>query len=429
MLIKNGLVFDDQNGINGEALDILIEGDLIRKVGRNLSSKKEPVLDAKGNFVIPGLVDMHAHLREPGQEHKETILTGTRAAAKGGITTLLAMPNTSPPADNPAAIKDLNARIDKDALVEVLIASAMTRGRKGKEAVDFDKNRLAGCSAFSDDGSSVQDISLLMDICGKAKKENVLLIEHPEIELLSKGYPVNRGRLERLIGVKGQPSEAESLDILILGTIAGMTGAKVHFTHISTKVSLNAVKFLKKSYPGLFTCDCTPHHLALSEEDIHSTEDTSKKMNPPLRSEKDRRAMLKGLAKGWIDAVATDHAPHTDEEKAAGFEKAPFGSIGFETFLPVTFTTLVKNGDLTMLEWVRLVSASPARILGVERGMIAPGRRADLVLFDPNGKVPVTRDSIISKSKNSAFLGRSYYGAVQYTIHKGKTVFEARAKS
>jgi dihydroorotase len=423
MLIKNGIVFDYENHIDGEKLDILITAEEIVKMAPSIKSKEDEILDAEGLFVIPGLVDMHAHLREPGQEHKETIETGTRAAAKGGITSVLSMPNTKPCIDNPVVIEEILERISKKAAVEVYLASAMTKGRKGLETVDFYFCAKAGCIAFSDDGSSVQNRKMIYEVCLQAKKENALLIEHPEIDFLSRNLPISYGKLEKLLGLQGQPAEAESLSILRFGTIAGKAGAKVHFTHISTQKSLAAVKKIKKNYPGLFTCDCTPHHLILSEED-NQNKDANKKINPPLRPEKDRQAINESLASGLIDAIATDHAPHSVKEKELSFEEAPFGTIGFETFLPATFTHLVETKKLSMLEWVKLVSYNPSRILGIGRGVLSPGKKANITVFDPKGVFSVNLDNIISKSKNSAFLGRKFNGLVKWTICGGKKVYE-----
>ncbi len=430
IIVKNGLVFDYKNKINGEKLDLLIKEGIIVKIARNIEMSGRKVIDAESFYIIPGLVDMHSHLREPGQTNKETIESGTLSAAKGGIATVVAMPNTEPAIDNPDIIRKLKEIIDVKAVIEVLIASSMTKGRKGIDPVDFIKNTAAGCACFSDDGSAIQNYKTITEVCRLAKESSALLIEHPETDFLAKdnqGIPfrVSYGKIEQKFGIKGQPAESESLDILRLGNIAGMIGEKVHFTHISTEKSAEAIRYLKKTYPGLFTCDCTPHHLTLSESDIISFSDTDKKINPPLRPESDRRAIESVVIEGLIDAIATDHAPHTEEEKGLGFDKAPFGTVGFETFLPVTFSELVKKGKITMIDWINLVSYKPSQILGIARGVIEEGKYADLTIFNPDEPVTITKSSFISKGKNSAFTGRTFHGAVKYTLSRGKIVYNA----
>lgn len=424
MLIRNGTVYDYANGIKGEKLDILIEGGRIRQIKKRITAEDKDVFQAKGLFVVPGLVDMHAHLREPGQGYKETIETGTASAAKGGITTVLAMPNTVPPVDNPEIIKTLSEEIKKRAIVNVLLASAMTEGRKGEKPVDLAANLAAGCAVFTDDGSGIQDPRVMMEICAAAVKKSVLLMEHPELEFLSNKAPIGKGRLEKLFNLAGQPAEAESLDILLFGSIAGLQGARIHFTHISTEKSVIAIKLLKEEYGKLITCDCTPHHIALTEKDIKSIDDTNKKINPPLRQESDRKAIEKGLRKGIIDAIATDHAPHAANEKAGGFEKALPGTIGFETLLPVTYTALVKSKQISMMEWVKLTSYNPSKILGIKKGSIGKEDIADITVFDPDADFVVNEKNIVSKSKNSAFLGKKYKGVVKMTVCGGKEVYK-----
>ncbi len=423
MIIKNGIVFDCRNKIDGKKLDILIVKDRIKKIAHNIEEKNEPVIEARGLFVIPGLIDLHAHLREPGETHKETIGTGSRAAAKGGITTVLAMPNTKPPVDNPRLIAGLKEIAARDSVIRMLFASCMTKGRLGLEPVDFFRNKKAGCAAFSDDGSSAQDFEVMEKICLAAKHAKALLIEHPEVRALSKNRPLSYGAASKKYSLPGQPAEAESLAIWSLGTIAGMTGARVHFTHVSTQKSIEAVRALKDYYPGLITCDCTPHHLLLSESILLKKLDPDKKMNPPLRPEQDRKAIEEAVINGIIDALATDHAPHSEKEKNLPFEKAPFGAIGFETFLASTYTHLVKKKKVNILDWLKLITLQPARILGIESGRLETGGTASLTLFDPDKSFEIKKENMISRSKNSAFLGMRFSGCVEYTIAGGKTVF------
>ena len=421
MLLKNGRLFDPETGTNGGKFDIRIENGLVRKIAQKLMPEPgEKVLEAGNCFVIPGLVDLHAHFRVPGQEYKENIETGSRSAASGGITTALAMPNTQPAIDSPEIIKPLLEQIRKESCMEILVSSAMSIGRKGRESVNFKANREAGCSAFTDDGSSVQDREVLLKICREALITGSLLIEHPEIAFLAEGRPISYGILEKQLNLSGQPAESESLGILTLGILAGMTGCRVHFTHLSTRKSIEAVRFLKKTYPGLFTCDITPHHLILRDMDVTQPElNTNRKINPPLRPEKDRNYLEKAVLKGWVDAIATDHAPHSAEEKNLPLEKAAYGSLGFETLLPATFTRLVKKDGMPVLEWLALLTSNPARILNIDRGILAEGKRADITVFDPDAVYEVLENTIVSRSKNSAFIGMNFNGKVRYTISGG----------
>ncbi len=424
IIIKNGTVFNpgSHDAGRGQKLDILVKDGRIKKISANLETGGGTVIDAGSLFVIPGLVDLHCHLRDPGETRKETLESGARAAAKGGVTTLLAMPNTEPPIDNPGLISALIKRAAA-APVRILFASCMTKERKGLEIVNLRLNRDAGCAAFSDDGSSIQDIALLAELCRKAYAEGVLLLEHPEIKALSKNNPVSYGKVPSKTGLPGQPAEAESLAVWNLGTIAGLSGARVHFTHISTSKSVEAVKNLKEYYKGLITCDATPHHLLLSENSLLKELDANKKMNPPLRPEADRIAIEQALLDGTIDAIATDHAPHMENEKNKAFAKAPSGTIGLETFLASTYTHLVRKKGMKITSWLRLVSLNPSRILGLPGGLIKIGARADLTLFNPAKKFHVNRDNIESMSKNSAFLGMAFNGTVEYTISGGKIAY------
>jgi len=426
LIIKGGFVFDHRNHINGQVLDIRVEHGKISALRRQIKPEEgEKVIDAEGKYVIPGIVDMHCHLREPGGEHKETVKTGTSAAAKGGITTLLAMPNTNPALDNPHVLYRLQAAIRKESRIEVKVASAMTRNREGAEPVNFAQNKQAGYTAFSDDGDGVSDEKLLYEICYQAKNAGALLIEHPEDVFLSKKEPCSYGKIADILKTLGQSAESESLDILKFGTIAGSVGARAHFTHISTRKSVEAVRMLKRLYPGLITADTTPHHLRLSEDD-NLLLDPNLKMHPPLRPEDDRIAVERAVIFGTIDAIATDHAPHSPEEKDAGFIKAPFGVIGFETALSVVFTHLVKQHRTSMLDMVKLMCANPAKILRLEEGgAIQETKRADITVFDPDKRWTVKPEGFISKSKNSAFLDKELWGSVRYTLYAGEIVYEA----
>ena len=403
--------------------DIVIENGLIRYIGENAEYASEPVIDADGLYAIPGIIDLHCHLREPGGEQKETIKTGTYSAAKGGITTVLAMPNTNPPMDDPMIYAKMHEIAKRDACIDVKFASTMTRDRKGRDPVDFVENSACGYIAFTDDGSGIADENLILELSRRAKNIDALLLEHPEYLPLSNNAPCSYGKLEEILEMQGQSAESESLDILKMGAIAGMVGARVHFTHISTHKSVEAVRMLKRLYPKRITADTTPHHFRLSEDD-NLIPEPNKKMNPPLRPESDRIAIERALIFGSIDAIATDHAPHTQEEKNVGFIHSPFGVVGFETELSVTFTHFVKQNRNSMLDLVKLLCWNPARILRLEdRGVIENGKAGDITLFDPEAKWTVTPDALVSRSKNSAFLGKEFFGKVKYTIHRGKVVY------
>lgn len=423
MIIINAKLFDPVNNINGEKLDIEIENDIIKHIAKDIDTAGKEIFDADGCYVIPGLVDMHSHLREPGNTHKETIATGTAAAAHGGIVCTLAMPNTSPPLDRPERLESLSRIVEQDAVIDTRFASCMTFNRAGSSPVNMQKNLDAGYIAFSDDGDGIQSEEVMIEICRRAKQNNALLIEHSESNLLSMKAPVSYGKLADKLIIEGQPAEAESLPILKFGVIAGMIGCRIHFTHISTRLSVEAIFYLKTMYPGLISADCTPHHLLFSEDDNLEL-DTFKKMAPPLRPKSDRLSIENGLRTGVIDIIATDHAPHTSEEKDQDFKDAPFGTIGFETFLPATYTHMVKERGVSEAKWLEWVSVRPANLLNLPYGSLTPGKKANLVIFNPNKKVEITTEYFYSKSKNSAFLGREFFGEVRMTMFEGKTVYE-----
>ncbi len=424
MIIKNGIVFSYPE-IDGERLSIKIDRGVVKKIGQNiLPEEGEKVIDAKNMYVIPGLVDLHAHFRTPGFEYKEDFITGSNAAAKGGITTAVAMPNTKPTIDNPSIIRELKEEIKNKSKIEILISSAMTKDRNAKDIVNIKENKKAGAIFFTDDGSDINDPVVIFNLTKEAYKNKALLFVHPEIHSLTENKPFNKGELNSFFGMEGQPSEAESLSILIFGLIAGMNNTNVHFTHISTKKSVEAIRFLKERFGSKISCDATPHHLILNDKDlINSALDMNKKINPPLRSEEDRVAIEKALLGGTIDVIATDHAPHSKEEKSLSIDKALPGSIGFETFLPSTFTHLVKSNKMSVINWIKLITYFPSRIINIDRGEIKKGKKANIVIFNPDEKIKIDENFFLSKSKNSAFMGKEFYGKVYHTIARGEIVF------
>jgi len=423
ILIKNGLVIDPANQVK-ETLDILIEKGKISKVGKNIKAGADKIINASGKIVIPGLVDMHTHLRQPGREDKETIATATAAALKGGVTSLLAMPNTHPAIDNIQAIELLKSLIKQNALADVLICGAITRGRLGKEIGDIPVLKKAGALAISDDGASVDDEKLFGQALKIAKAQNLLTICHCEDKSLSNHGVVNLGIISTKLGLKGISNESEYKRVERDLRLAEKTGAAVHIAHVSCKETVEIIRQAKKRGIAV-TCETAPHYFMFNH-DCLADYDTNKKMNPPLRSPQDQQAIRQGLKDGTIDAIASDHAPHTENEKDIEFDRAEFGVVGLETELAAGITGLVENKVLGLTELVEKLSLNPARILGIPKGTLSPGAAADLAIVDPSEEWVVRKDGLVSKSKNSGFLGQRLKGVVKYTLYNGKIAFPAQ---
>ncbi|MCX5666660.1 MAG: dihydroorotase, partial [Candidatus Omnitrophica bacterium] len=393
-LIKNGRVIDPASGID-DILDILISDGKIEKTGKLLSDKAE-LIDAKGMIVAPGFVDMHTHLREPGREDEETVLTGTLAAIKGGFTSIACMPNTEPPLDNPAIIKSLKDIIKRDARANVFIIGAITEGRAGKRATDFHKMKKEGAVAVSDDGSSVDDEAVMSSAFEQSKEESLLIIEHCEDRKASKDGVMNRGFTATKLGLKGISSESEYERVKRDIELAKNASARIHIAHVSTKESVGVIRRAKAEGVKV-TAETAPHYLALTEE-CCAAYDTNTKMNPPLRSKEDVEELKRALKDGTIDVIATDHAPHTDSEKDVEFAFAPFGIIGLETALSLCVMELVDKKVLSWSELIIKISVNPSKILGIDRGSLKKGAIADIVIIDPDGEYTYTKDSIASRS-------------------------------
>ncbi len=423
LLIRGGTVVDPARGVEA-ARDVLIEDGKIRDLAAGLSKKPGlqgvETIDASGLWVIPGLVDMHVHLREPGREGDETIATGTSAAARGGVTTVLAMANTEPVCDTPAQLRLLRAKADADAKVRVLFAGAVTVGQKGERLTEFARLKEAGAAALSDDGRPLMSAGLMRRALELARDQNLVVIDHCEDLTLSAGACANEGAPALRKGLKGAPWAAETVQVLRDIALAELTGARVHLAHLSAAASVEAVRAAKRRGAPV-TAEACPHHFALSDDMIPGY-DADWKMNPPLRSREDRAALVEGLADGTIDAIATDHAPHGCAAKAAGFDPAPFGVIGLETALAVSLTELYHKKALTRRELVARLCAAPAAILGLgDRGTLAPGVPADLTLVDPNAEwTPAA--PYASKSRNTPFSGRRLKGRAARTLVGGRTV-------
>jgi dihydroorotase len=421
ILIKNGRVIDPANNID-QILDILVEDDKISKVANNIRSAADTVIAASGKVVLPGLVDMHVHLREPGREDKETVASGTRAALKGGVTSMLAMPNTKPAMDCQGSVKMLQDIIRKDAQANVFICAAITAGRRGEELTDIAGLKKCGALALSDDGASVDDAELFLSALKKSREQGILIIDHCEDKSLSDKGVVNFGLTSTRMGLRGIPKESEYKRIERDIGLAEKADARLHIAHVSCRESVDLIAQAKKK--GLkITSETAPHYFTLSEEAVLDY-DTNTKMNPPLRSGSDVIAIREGLKSGIIDAIASDHAPHTENEKEIEFDRAEFGVVGLETELAVSITELIRTGLLNWSELVCKVSLNPAKILGINKGTLAEGSVADIIIVAAEEEWVVCKEGFFSKSKNSAFLGRKLYGAVEHSICSGKIAYK-----
>lgn len=421
LLIKNGIIVDPANKIEG-AMDILVVDSSISMVAKDIKADADTIIDARDKVVIPGIVDIHVHLREPGREDKETVSSGTMAAAKGGVTTVLAMPNTLPVIDCPKSVQILKDAVKKSAAVNVLISGAITKGRMGRELSDIGALKKEGVVAITDDGSSVDDRGLMLEALRKAKKEKMLVICHCEDKGLSGKGVVNLGFTSTRLGLKGVSNESEYKRVERDIRLAEEAGAHVHIAHLSCKESVDIIRKAKKK--GLnVTAETAPHYFMLSEEALLDY-NTNMKINPPLRSREDVEAIKQGLKDGTIDAIASDHAPHTENEKEIEFEYAESGTIGLETGLSAGITGLVSAGVFTWSGLVKKMCLNPAKILGIDKGTLGPGQEADIVIVSPEKEWVVKKGNLISKSKNSIFVGMRLKGVVEYTIHKGSVIYK-----
>lgn len=423
LLIKGGTVVDPVTG-RAAAKDILVADGKIAKVGANLSRNGAEVLEAAGLLVTPGLIDMHTHLREPGFEAKETIQTGSRAAARGGYTSVAAMPNTSPVADNAAIISYIKNTAGAGGAVNVFPIGAITRGSMGEELAEMGDMKEAGAVAFSDDGLPVMNAGLMRRAMQYARMLGLSVISHCEDKNLAAGGVLNEGATSTLLGLKGIPASAEEVMVARDILLAEETGCRLHLAHVSTAGSVRLVREAKARGVRV-TAEVTPHHFTLTEE-AAADYDTSTKVNPPLRTAADVAALKEGLADGTIDVIATDHAPHTEEEKDVEYDLAPFGLVGLETAVGLVWTELVAPGVLTPLEAVTRLTLNPARVLGIPRGTLEPGAAADITIIDPNLTEIVDPALFESKGRNTPFGGRKLKGLPCCTIVGGRIVMRDR---
>ncbi|MGH2739108.1 MAG: dihydroorotase [Actinomycetota bacterium] len=416
-LLRGGRLVDPASGQDGRA-DVLLDDSLVADVGQGLDAGGAEVVDCDGLVVAPGLVDLHAHLREPGREDAETIETGSRAAAVGGYTAVCAMPNTEPVADHAAVVLEVMARSEKVGLCDILPAGSITRGLEGEELVEIGELAELGIRLFTDDHRCVQSARVMRLALEYAKAFDVVICQHAQEESLTDGWQMHEGHYSSLLGLRGAPSEAEEIVVARDLMLARLTGGRLHITHVSASGSIEAIARARAE--GLrVTADVTPHHLLLADEDL-TDYDTNRKVNPPLRSVEDRSSLQTGLANAAIDAIATDHAPHPVEDKECEFDQARPGTIGFETALPAVLE-LVEGTMLPLTRALEAMSTTPARILGLDEhgGPVAPGRMANLVVFDPAEEWVAGDRPFASRSRNSAFLGRSMRGRVRHTIFRG----------
>ena len=419
-LFRGARVVDPANGRDGVA-DVLVEGGAIAAVGEEAPAKGATVLGCEGLILAPGLVDLHAHLREPGREDKETVETGSRAGAVGGYTAVAAMANTDPVADNTAVIEEVRSLAARAGLCDVLPVGAITKDLAGEEMAELGEMARAGVRIFSDDGRCVSTSRVLRNALRYARAFDVVIAEHCEDASLAEGAQMHEGLHSHTLGLAGAPPEAEEIIVFRDLSLARETGGRLHLCHLSAAASVELVRRAKAAGVRV-TAEVTPHHLVFTDEDL-VTYDTNYKVNPPLRTPEDREALRAAVADGTIDAIATDHAPHAVEEKEAEFDQSPPGTIGLETALAAVLTHLVEPGILSLPRAIEAMSTAPARILGPagQGGPIEPGRPANLLVFDP-AMAWVVEPPFASKSRNSAFLGMTLRGKVIHTMYRGDLV-------
>ena len=370
---------------------------------------------------MPGMIDMHCHLREPGGEHKETIETGSNSASKGGFTTICPMPNTKPTPDSAIILSEIIEKAKKVAKCNVLPYSSVTKGEKGEELVNFEEQKQAGAIAFSDDGMPVENARMIREAMIKANDIASFISEHCEEKSVSSGA-INAGKVAEELNVEGVLPEAEEIMAARDIVIAETNNLHTHICHISTKTSVSTIRSAKQRGVKV-TCETCPHYYSFTQEEVLK-KGTNAKMNPPLREEKDKQAIIEGLKDGTIDCIVTDHAPHTEEEKSKELSKAPNGIIGFETALAATITNLVDKNEITLLDMCKLMSYNPAKLLKIDRGDISEGKIADITIFDKDQEYIYQKEDIVSKSKNTPFIGEKIKGRVKYTIVSGNVVYE-----
>ena len=419
-LLKNGTLIDYKTNIFAKK-DILIENEKISKIEDKIEETADKTIDCTNLYIMPGMIDMHWHLREPGFEHKETIETGSKSAVSGGFTTICPMPNTKPTPDSAIILQKILEEAKRVNLCNILPYASVSKGEKGEELVDFEELKKAGAIAFSDDGMPVVNSKLMREAIIKADKLGTFVASHCEEKSVAQGA-INAGKVAEQLEVQGVLPEAEEIMAAREIVISETNNVRAHICHISTQTTKNMIRDAKKRGVKI-TCETCPHYFSFTVDEVLKS-GVNAKMNPPLREEKDRQAIIEGLQEGTIDCIITDHAPHAEEEKNKGLSQAPNGIIGFETALSAEIMNLVDTGKISYLDLVKLTSYNPAKLLKIERGSIEEGKIADITIFNPNEKYIYTKEMIVSKSKNSPFIGKELKGRVQYTLVNGKIVYQ-----
>ena len=419
LLLKNGYVIDSANDFEGTA-DILAEDGEITACRPGITEHADRVIDCTGKMVIPGICDMHVHFRDPGQTHKEDIITGGDAAAAGGVTAVACMPNTIPTVDNAQTVRYIIEKA-KQCKVRVYPIGSVTKGLDGKELCDFNELKEAGCVAVSDDGRPVRNARIMAQAMVRAHYAGLKVISHCEDPDIIDGGIMNSGKVSAELGVKGMHRLSEDISTSREITLATDLEMPIHIAHVSTKTSMQNIRIAAR-YGVLVTSETCPHYFMLTDEKLR-TRDADYRMNPPLRTEDDVKAITEGICDGTIDCIVTDHAPHSAEEKA-DFEKAPNGVVGLETSLAATLTALYHTGKVSLRRIVSLMCVNPRKILGIDGGSLNEGSIADITIFDPNEEWVVDPAKLHSKSKNTCFKGMTLKGRVKYTIVGGNVVYE-----
>lgn len=421
MLIKNGRLLNPATGFDG-VCDILIEKNVVKDIGRDISvSPNIQIIDATGLFVFPGFIDLHVHFRDPGQTHKEDIETGSKAATRGGYTSVCTMPNTSPVVDSVDVVKYIIKKGNEVGLVNVLPVASITKGMSGKELNDIESLVEAGACAISEDGKSVMDSGLYREALKIAAKLDIPVLAHCEDAKLVRGGVIHEGVKSKELNLPGITESVEDVIAIRDILLAGEAGARLHLCHNSTRIAADFVRMAKaKGYK--VSGEVCPHHFSLTDMDIPS-DDANYKMNPPLRDKNAKDSLIEGLRDGTFEAISTDHAPHSAEEKSKGFMGSPFGIVGLETAASLTYTKLVLEKILSPMDMAMRMSYGPARILGIDRGDISPGKEADIVLFDPECEYEIRGEEFAGKSHNMPYQGWKVKGRVAKTIRSGKITF------
>jgi len=423
LLIKNGRVINPAAKQDIMA-DVLVQDGIIAKVMPHIQEAADQQIDAEGCYVMPGFIDLHVHLRDPGFEYKETVVTGAAAAAHGGFTTIVAMPNTKPVVDNADVVNYVHNKAKSLTKVNVLQAGAITKKMEGLQLADIEKMVQAGSPAISEDGKTVMNAYLLQEAMKLAKRLDIPVLSHCEDKNLVNGGVVNADENARQRELPGITNSVENVIVIRDVQLAKETGARLHLCHCSTKESVEIVK-MAKARGNHISAEVCPHHFTLTSDDM-AAGDTNYKMNPPLRTREDVEALRQGLKDDIMDVIATDHAPHTKEEKNDSMLRAPFGIIGLETAASLTYSELVLGGYLTPMQMAEKMSYNPARVLGIDKGSLEEGKAADIVIFDPQKTYTVNASRFASKSRNTPFHGRKVTGAVRATIVGGEVIYQVR---